>query len=84
MLRGRGETLRLTSPGAAWFITLTPGGYTWRRDAGTTDEPADVTVIAERPDDALLFIWGRLGASPPRMTGDRRLAETWTKLSAFN
>jgi len=84
MLRGRGETLRLTSPGTSWFITLTPKGYTWRRDDGGAGDPTDTTIVTERPDDALLFVWGRLGSTGPHVTGDRRLAATWTELSAFN
>ncbi len=34
MLRGSGETLRLTGPAASRFITLTSCGYSCRRGSG--------------------------------------------------
>ncbi|MBP2324779.1 uncharacterized protein (TIGR03083 family) [Kibdelosporangium banguiense] len=84
MLRGDGETLRLISPDSRWLITLTRHGYTWRREDGDAGIPADATIVAERAGDLLLFVWGRLGDPGLSMTGDRRLARTWTELSAFS
>lgn len=84
MLRGNGETIRLTSPDISWFIVLNPHGYTWRRDDSGPGVNADTTIVAERADDLLLFVWGRLGEPSLSVTGDRRLAEMWTQLSAFN
>jgi uncharacterized protein (TIGR03083 family) len=83
MLRGRGETLRLVSPDSRWLITLTRKGYDWRREDDDAGRAADATVVAERPDDLLLFVWGRLGEPAVSVTGDRKLARTWTELSAF-
>ncbi len=82
MLRGKGEILRLLGPEVCWRIELNPRGYEWRQTGGAG--PADTTITARRPDDLLLFVWGRVGEPRITITGDRRLARTWTELSAFN
>jgi Fur family ferric uptake transcriptional regulator len=75
-----GERLFRYRPGPdhRHYLICTECGLSRPVDSGPIED------VAERPDDALLFIRGRLGGSVLRVAGDCQLAQRWTELSAFN
>ncbi|MEU7891619.1 maleylpyruvate isomerase family mycothiol-dependent enzyme [Nonomuraea sp. NPDC049152] len=77
-LAGDGETISWrTGTGAAWLITLHPGGYAYRRS--TAD--ASATLHTDTAADLLLMAWGRRPVERHRSEGETKLLAWWADRS---